>query len=218
MKYFIDTANVEEIRQAAELGLLAGVTTNPSLIAKEGRVFEEVIREITEIVDGPISAEVISLKAGGMLEEGRELVKIHKNIIIKVPMTAEGLKATSQFKKEGIRVNVTLVFSAEQALAAARSGAAYVSPFIGRLDDMGIDGVDLIAEISEIFGRFGIDTEIIAASIRNRRHIAQAALAGADIVTVPYKVLMDSLNHPLTTSGIERFLKDWEGVSGKNQQ
>lgn len=217
MKYFIDTANVDEIRQAAELGLLSGVTTNPSLIAKEGRVFEEVIREITELVDGPISAEVISLDSKGMLEEGRELVKIHKNIIIKVPMTAEGLKATSQFKKEGIRVNVTLVFSAEQALAAARSGAAYVSPFIGRLDDMGIDGIDLIAEISEIFSRFGIKTEIIAASIRTRRHIAQAALAGADIATVPYKVLMDSLNHPLTTSGIDRFLKDWEGVSNKKK-
>lgn len=217
MKYFIDTANVDEIRQAAELGLLSGVTTNPSLIAKEGRVFEEVIREITELVDGPISAEVISLDSKGMLEEGRELVKIHKNIIIKVPMTAEGLKATSQFKKEGIRVNVTLVFSAEQALAAARSGAAYVSPFIGRLDDMGIDGIDLIAEISEIFSRFGIKTEIIAASIRTRRHIAQAALAGADIATVPYKVLMDSLNHPLTTSGIDRFLKDWEEVSNKKK-
>ena len=212
MKYFIDTANVEEIRQAAELGLLSGVTTNPSLIAKEGRVFEDVIREITEIVDGPISAEVISLTAKGMLEEGRELVKIHPNIIIKVPMTAEGLKATSQFNKEGIKVNVTLVFSAEQALAAARSGAAYVSPFIGRLDDMGIDGVIVIEEISEIFGRFEIETEIIAASIRNRRHIAQAALAGADIATVPFKVLMESLNHPLTTSGIERFLKDWESV------
>ena len=212
MKYFIDTANVEEIRQAAELGLLSGVTTNPSLIAKEGRVFEDVIREITEIVDGPISAEVISLTAKGMVEEGRELVKIHPNIIIKVPMTAEGLKATSQFNKEGIKVNVTLVFSAEQALAAARSGAAYVSPFIGRLDDMGIDGVIVIEEISEIFGRFGIETEIIAASIRNRRHIAQAALAGADIATVPFKVLMESLNHPLTTSGIERFLKDWESV------
>lgn len=212
MKYFIDTANVEEIRQAAELGLVAGVTTNPSLIAKEGRKFEDVIHEITQIVDGPISAEVISLDATGMVAEGRELVKIHPNIVIKVPMTAEGLKATHQFSKENIRVNVTLVFSAEQALAAARSGAAYVSPFIGRVDDMGVDGVLLIEEIATIFSQFNISTEIIAASIRNRRHIAQAALAGADISTVPYKVLMDSLNHPLTTSGIERFLKDWEGV------
>ena len=212
MKYFIDTANVEEIRQAAELGLVAGVTTNPSLIAKEGRKFEDVIHEITQIVDGPISAEVISLDAAGMVAEGRELVKIHPNIVIKVPMTAEGLKATHQFSKENIRVNVTLVFSAEQALAAARSGAAYVSPFIGRVDDMGVDGVLLIEEIATIFSQFNIPTEIIAASIRNRRHNAQAALAGADIATVPYKVLMDSLNHPLTTSGIERFLKDWEGV------
>ncbi|KAF5064804.1 fructose-6-phosphate aldolase [Proteiniclasticum sp. QWL-01] len=212
MKYFIDTANVEEIRKAAELGLLSGVTTNPSLIAKEGRKFEDVIKEITELVDGPISAEVVSLEADGMLKEGRELVKIHPNIVIKVPMTAEGLKATHQFKKENIKVNVTLVFSAEQALAAARAGAAYVSPFIGRVDDMGIDGVLLIEEIATIFNMFDIDTEIIAASIRNRRHIAQAALAGADISTVPYKVLMESLNHPLTTSGIERFLKDWEGV------
>lgn len=213
MKYFIDSANVEEIRQAAELGLVAGVTTNPSLIAKEGRIFEEVIREIAEIVDGPISAEVVSLESKGMLEEGRELVKIHPNVIIKVPMTAEGMKATNQFTKEGIRVNVTLVFSAEQALAAARCGAAYVSPFVGRLDDLGLDGIGVVAEIAEIFDRFDIQTEIISASIRNRRHIALSALAGADIATVPYKVLMESLNHPLTTSGIERFLKDWEGVN-----
>lgn len=213
MKYFIDSANVEEIRQAAELGLVAGVTTNPSLIAKEGRIFEEVIREIAEIVNGPISAEVVSLESKGMLEEGRELVKIHPNVIIKVPMTAEGMKATNQFTKEGIRVNVTLVFSAEQALAAARCGAAYVSPFVGRLDDLGLDGIGVVAEIAEIFDRFDIQTEIISASIRNRRHIALSALAGADIATVPYKVLMESLNHPLTTSGIERFLKDWEGVN-----
>lgn len=212
MKYFIDTANVEEIRQAAELGLLAGVTTNPSLIAKEGRIFEEVIKEITQIVDGPISAEVVALDVEGMLSEGRELAKIHPNIVIKVPMTAEGLKAVHRFKQENIRVNVTLIFSAEQALAAARSGAAYVSPFIGRLDDMGYDGVDLIAEISTIFKFFSIDTEIIAASIRSRRHISEAALAGADIATIPWKVLKESLNHPLTTSGIERFLKDWEGT------
>lgn len=212
MKYFIDTANVEEIRQAAELGLIAGVTTNPSLIAREGRKFEDVIKEITGLVDGPISAEVVSLDAEGMVAEGRELVKIHPNIVIKVPMTAEGLKATNRFRKENIKVNVTLVFSAEQALAAARAGAAYVSPFIGRFDDMGIDGVQLIEEIATIFNMFDIKTEIIAASIRSRRHIAQAALAGADISTVPFKVLMDSLNHPLTTSGIEKFLKDWEGV------
>ncbi len=212
MKYFLDTANVDDIKEGASLGIIAGVTTNPSLIAKEGRVFEEVIKEITGIVDGPISAEVISLEAEGMVQEGRELAKIHKNIIIKVPMTAEGLKATHALAEEGIKVNVTLIFSAEQALAAARAGAAYVSPFIGRLDDIGLDGLAVIEEIAQIFYAFDIETEIIAASIRNRRHIAQAALAGADIATVPYKVLMESLNHPLTTSGIERFLKDWEGV------
>lgn len=215
MKYFLDTANVDDIREGASLGIIAGVTTNPSLIAKEGRVFEEVIQEITEIVDGPISAEVISLEAEGMVEEGRELAKIHPNVIIKVPMTAEGLKATHILAKDGIKVNVTLIFSAEQALAAARAGAAYVSPFIGRLDDIGLDGVEVIEQIAHIFFSFDIDTEIIAASIRNRRHIAQAALAGADIATIPYKVLLDSLNHPLTSNGIDRFLKDWEGVTKK---
>lgn len=215
MKYFIDTANIEEIKEAASLGLLAGVTTNPSLIAKEGRDFVEVIKEITTIVDGPISAEVIDTKADGMVAEGRELAKIHPNIIIKVPMTAEGLKAVARFKAEGIKTNVTLVFSAEQALAAARAGASYVSPFIGRLDDIGLDGIDLIDEIADIFAMFDLDTEIIAASVRNRRHITDAALAGADIATVPYKVLMASLDHPLTSAGIERFLKDWEGVPKK---
>ncbi len=213
MKYFLDTANVDDIREGASLGIIAGVTTNPSLIAKEGRIFEEVIKEITEIVDGPISAEVISLQAEGMVKEGRELARIHPNVIIKVPMTAEGLKATHILAQEGIRVNVTLIFAAEQALAAARAGAAYVSPFVGRLDDIGLDGVEVIREIAHIFQSFDIGTEIIAASIRNRRHIAQAALAGADIATVPYKVLLDSLNHPLTTNGIDRFLKDWEGVA-----
>ncbi|PKK40286.1 Transaldolase [Clostridiaceae bacterium JG1575] len=213
MKYFIDTANIEEIKDANELGLISGVTTNPSLIAKEGRVFEEVIQEITQIVDGPISAEVVSLEADGMVEEGRALAALHPNIIIKVPMTAQGLKAVHRLAQENIRTNVTLVFSAEQALAAARAGAAYVSPFVGRMDDMGVDGIALIEEIATIFALFDIDTEIISASIRNRRHIAQSALAGADIATVPYKVLMASLDHPLTTSGIERFLKDWEGVA-----
>lgn len=212
MKYFIDTANIEEIKEAASLGLIAGVTTNPSLIAKEGRDFKEVIQEITNLVDGPISAEVISLKAEEMVEEGKELAKIHPNIIIKVPMCAEGLKAVAQLKKEGIRTNVTLIFAAEQALAAARAGASFVSPFVGRLDDMGLNGMDLVRDIADIFAIFGIETEIIAASIRNRGHIAQSALAGANIATIPYKVLMASLDHPLTTSGIERFLKDWEGV------
>jgi len=210
MKYFIDTANVEEIRKVAELGIIDGVTTNPSLIAKEGRIFEEVIKEITEIIDGPISAEVVSLDAEGMVKEANELIKIHKNIVIKVPMTADGIKATSILSKRGIKVNVTLVFSATQALAAAKAGAAYVSPFVGRLDDIGLEGMDLVEEIMEIFNNYGIDTEVIVASIRNRNHLTQAALAGADIATIPYKVIMDSLKHPLTDQGIEKFLKDWE--------
>lgn len=212
MKYFIDTANVEEIRQAAALGIIDGVTTNPSLIAKEGRVFEEVIKEITEIVDGPISAEVVSLEVEGMVKEALELVKIHPNVVIKVPMTAEGIKATSQLSKKGIKVNVTLVFSSTQALAAAKAGAAYVSPFVGRLDDIGLEGMELIEEIMFIFKNYGIKTEVIAASIRNRNHLAQAATAGSDIATIPFKVIMDSLKHPLTDQGIERFLKDWEGT------
>jgi len=210
MKYFIDTANVEEIRKVAELGIIDGVTTNPSLIAKEGRVFEEVIKEITEIIDGPISAEVVSLDAEGMVKEANELIKIHKNIVIKVPMTADGIKATSILSKRGIKVNVTLIFSATQALAAAKAGAAYVSPFVGRLDDIGLEGMDLVEEIMDIFNNYGIDTEVIVASVRNRNHLTQAALAGADIATIPYKVIMDSLKHPLTDQGIEKFLKDWE--------
>jgi len=212
MKYFIDTANVEEIRKAAELGIIDGVTTNPSLIAKEGRVFEEVIREITEIVDGPISAEVVSLDPEGMVKEADELVKIHENIVIKVPMTAEGLKATSMLSAKGIKVNVTLVFSATQALAAAKAGAAFVSPFVGRLDDIGAEGMELIEEIMYIFKSYGVRAEVIVASIRNRNHLTQAAMAGADIATIPYKVLMDSLKHPLTDQGIEKFLKDWESA------
>lgn len=212
MKYFIDTANVEEIRKAAELGIIDGVTTNPSLIAKEGRVFEEVIKEITEIVDGPISAEVVSLDAEGMLREAEELVKIHENIVIKVPMTAEGLKATSKLSRQGVHVNVTLIFSATQALAAAKAGASYVSPFVGRLDDIGLDGMELIEEIMYIFKTYGIRAEVIAASIRNRNHLTQAAMAGADIATIPFKVIMDSLVHPLTDQGIEKFLKDWESA------
>lgn len=210
MKYFIDTANVEEIRKVAELGIIDGVTTNPSLIAKEGRVFEEVIKEITEIVDGPISAEVVSLDAEGMVKEANELIKIHKNIVIKVPMTADGIKATSILSKRGIKVNVTLIFSATQALAAAKAGAAYVSPFVGRLDDIGLEGMDVVDEIVEIFRNYCIETEIIVASVRNRNHLTQAALSGADIATIPYKVIMDSLKHPLTDQGIEKFLKDWE--------
>lgn len=212
MKYFIDTANVEEIRKAAALGIIDGVTTNPSLIAKEGRVFEEVIKEITEIVDGPISAEVVSEDAEGMVKEANELVKIHDNVVIKVPMTAEGLKATHMLSEKKIKVNVTLIFSATQALAAAKAGAAFVSPFVGRVDDIGMNGMDLVEEIMYIFKTYGLRTEVIVASIRTRNHLTQAALAGADIATIPYKIIMDSLLHPLTDQGIEKFLSDWENA------
>ncbi|MDK2903978.1 MAG: transaldolase [Eubacteriaceae bacterium] len=215
MKYFLDTANVDEIKQAAQLGIIDGVTTNPSLIAKEGRNFEEVIKEITAIVDGPISAEVIATKADEMVTEARPLAKLHPNIVIKIPMTADGIRATSILSKEGIAVNVTLVFSATQALAAAKAGAAFVSPFIGRIDDMGADGMEVVKEIMTIFKQYDYQTQVIAASIRTRNHIKMAALAQADIATLPYKVLMDSLKHPLTDLGIEKFLADWEKVSNK---
>lgn len=213
MKLFIDSANIDEIKDINSWGVICGVTTNPSLIAKEGRVFEEVVEEITNIVDGPISAEVISLKSEGMIEEGRELAKIHPNIIIKVPMTMEGLKAVKVFKSEGIKTNVTLIFSPTQALLAARAGATYVSPFVGRLDDIGSDGMYLVEDIVEIFQMHDISCEIIAASIRHPIHVANSAKAGADIATIPYKVFMQMLNHPLTDSGIENFLKDWEGIN-----
>ena len=212
MKIFIDTANIEEIKKANEMGVICGVTTNPSLIAKEGRDFKEVVKEITEIVDGPISAEVISLESEKMIEEALELVKIHKNIVIKIPMTEEGLKAVKVLSKKGIKTNVTLIFSATQALLAARAGASYVSPFVGRLDDIGQDGVSLIRDIAEIFDIHGIETEIIAASIRSGIHVTNAALAGSDIATVPYNVIVSMTKHPLTDNGIAKFLKDWEGV------
>ena len=212
MKIFIDTANVDEIKAANDLGVICGVTTNPSLIAKEGRIFEEVVQEITTIVDGPISAEVISLEADKMVEEALELAKIHKNILIKIPMTAEGLKAVSRLSKKGIHTNVTLIFSPSQALLAARAGATYVSPFVGRLNDISSDGNKLIGDIASIFDIHGIDTEIIAASIRSPEDVADAALAGAHIATIPYKVICQMIKHPLTDIGIERFLKDWEGV------
>lgn len=215
MKLFIDTANIDEIRAANDLGVICGVTTNPSLIAREGRDFKEVVTEITSIVDGPVSAEVISLKADGMVKEARELVKIHKNIIIKIPMCAEGLKAVKILTAEGIRTNVTLIFSAAQALLAARAGATYVSPFLGRIDDIAWDGTDLIADIAQIFNVHGIATEIIAASIRSPLHVVAVAKLGADIATVPYKVIMQMIEHPLTKIGIERFLKDWETVPKK---
>ena len=212
MKLFIDTANVEHIREIESWGVICGVTTNPSLIAKEGRDFAEVVTEITGIVDGPISAEVIDTKCEGMVKEAEELVKIHKNIVIKIPMTAEGLKATKMLTAKGIKTNVTLVFSTTQALMAARAGATYVSPFLGRLDDIGMDGMNLIEEIVTVFCNYDIDTEIIAASIRHPIHVVAAAKLGAHIATIPYATFKQMLNHPLTDSGIERFLKDWEGV------
>lgn len=215
MKLFIDTANVEEIKKANDLGVICGVTTNPSLIAKEGRDFKEVVTEITSIVDGPISAEVISLEAEKMVEEALELVKIHENIVIKIPMCAEGLKATKKLTTLGIKTNVTLIFSAPQALLAARAGATYVSPFLGRLDDIGQEGLKLIEEIVEIFNKHGLVTEIISASVRHPMHVSSAAKAGSHIATIPYSVINQMISHPLTTSGIEKFLQDWASVESK---
>jgi transaldolase len=215
MKLFIDTANVAEIRNAADMGFISGVTTNPSLIAKEGRDFVETLKEIIQLVDGPISAEVVSLDAEAMVEEGLPLAALNPNIVVKVPMTAEGLKATHRFAKRGIRTNVTLVFSANQALLAARSGASFVSPFVGRLDDINMDGIELIQDISNIFDIHGIDTEIIAASIRHPMHVLHSAKAGAHIATCPYSVLDRMVKHPLTDQGIERFLADWSKVEKK---
>jgi transaldolase len=212
MKLFIDTANTAHIREAESWGVICGVTTNPSLIAKEGRDFKEVVKEITGIVDGPISAEVIDTMHEGMVAEARELAAIHPNIIIKIPMTAEGLKATKILTAEDIRTNVTLIFSSVQALLAARAGATYVSPFLGRLDDIGMDGMNLIEEITEIFNIHCIGTEVIAASIRNPIHVVRAARLGAHIATVPFATLEQMIKHPLTDSGIDRFLKDWEAV------
>ena len=217
MKFFIDTANVEDIRKANDMGVICGVTTNPSLIAKEGRDFNEVIKEITTIVDGPISGEVkaTTVDAEGMIAEGREIAKIHPNMVVKIPMTVEGLKATKVLSSEGIPVNVTLIFSANQAILAANAGAAYVSPFLGRLDDINTPGIDLIRNISEIFDIYGYDTEIIAASVRNPIHVTDCALAGADIATVPYKVIEQMTKHPLTDQGIEKFQADYKAVSGE---
>lgn len=209
MKFFIDTANVEEIRKAYDMGFISGVTTNPSLIAREGRDFHQVVREISSFVNGPISAEVIAEEADGMVGEAEELIKIGPHIVIKIPMTPEGLKAVSRLHKKGIHTNVTLVFSANQALLAARAGASYVSPFVGRIDDIGWDGVELVRDIADIFSIHQISTEIIAASIRKPQHIEQCALAGAHIATVPYQVLMDAMKHPLTDAGLARFKADW---------
>ncbi|MBC2478118.1 fructose-6-phosphate aldolase [Clostridium beijerinckii] len=209
MRFFLDTANVEHIKEANEMGVICGVTTNPSLVAKEGRDFNEVIKEITEIVDGPISGEVISEDAAGMIKEGREIAAIHKNMIVKIPMTAEGLKATKVLSSEGIKTNVTLIFSATQALLAANAGATYVSPFLGRVDDISMIGMDLVRDIAEIFAVHGIETEIIAASVRNPIHVIEAAKAGADIATIPFDLVMQMLKHPLTDQGIEKFKADW---------
>lgn len=217
MKFFIDTANVEDIKKANDMGVICGVTTNPSLIAKEGRDFTQVIKEITSIVDGPVSGEVkaTTVDAEGMINEGREIAKIHPNMVVKIPMTVEGLKATKVLSSEGIKCNVTLIFSANQALLAARAGAAFVSPFLGRLDDISMPGIDLIRTISEIFQIYGIKSEIIAASVRNPIHVTDCALAGADIATVPYSVIEQMTRHPLTDQGIEKFQKDYKAVFGE---
>lgn len=217
MKFFIDTANVDEIRKANDMGVICGVTTNPSLIAKEGRDFKKTIEEITTIVDGPISGEVkaTTVKAEDMIAEAREIAKIHKNMVVKIPMTVEGLKAVKVLSKEGIKTNVTLIFSANQALLAARAGATYVSPFIGRLDDISTDGLEIIRTISDIFATHAIETEIISASVRHPIHVTECALAGADIATVPYSVIEQMTKHPLTDQGIEKFKKDYEAVFGK---
>ncbi len=215
MRFFLDTANIEHIREANEMGVICGVTTNPSLVAKEGRDFNEVLKEITEIVDGPISGEVISEDAAGMIKEGRKIAAIHKNMIVKIPMTAEGLKAVKVLSKEGIKTNVTLIFSSTQALLAANAGATYVSPFLGRIDDISMNGMELVRTIADIFGIHGIETEIIAASVRTPIHVIEAAKAGADIATIPYSLAMQMIKHPLTDQGLEKFKADWASAFGK---
>ena len=218
MKLFVDTGKIEDIKKANDLGVICGVTTNPSLIAKEGgRSQEEILKEIASIVDGPISGEVkaTTVDAEGMIKEGREIAAMHPNMVVKIPMTAEGLKAVKVLSAEGIKTNVTLIFSANQAILAANAGATYVSPFLGRLDDINMPGIDLIRDIAEIFDIYGYETEIIAASIRNPIHVTDCALAGADIATVPYGVIEQMINHPLTTAGIEKFQKDYIAVFGK---
>ncbi|HHW15449.1 MAG TPA: fructose-6-phosphate aldolase [Firmicutes bacterium] len=215
MKLFLDTANLEEIREAAQLGVIAGVTTNPSLIAREGRDFRQVVEEICQVVDGPISAEAVSLDAAGMVREGEELASWHPNIVVKIPITWEGLKATSQLTKKGVKTNLTLCFTANQALLAARAGATFVSPFLGRVDDVSWTGMDLVRDIVEIYDVHGLETQVIAASVRHPLHVIEAAKAGAHIATVPYKVLQQMVKHPLTDQGIEKFLADWAKVPKK---
>ncbi|CAD7837986.1 MAG: Transaldolase (EC 2.2.1.2) [Olavius algarvensis Delta 4 endosymbiont] len=209
MKFFLDTANIDEIKDAHSMGMVDGVTTNPSLIAREGREFEEVIKEICAIVDGPISAEVISTDTEGMLKEARHLAALHKNIVVKIPMTVDGIKATCQLTKEGIKTNVTLVFSPLQALMAAKAGATYVSPFLGRLDDLSQDGLQLIEQIVDMYANYAYETEIIVASVRNPLHVLESAMMGADIATIPYSVLAKFASHPLTDKGLKAFLDDW---------
>ena len=215
MKFFIDTADINEIKQAAELGVLDGVTTNPSLVSKVPGKFEDILHSICEVVNGPVSAEVVSLDAERMIREGRELAKIHKNIVVKIPITTEGLKAIKQLESEGIRVNVTLIFSATQALLAAKAGASFVSPFVGRIDDISGEGMQLVHDIVTIFDNYGFKTEVIVASIRNPMHVVTAALMGAHIATIPFKVIEQLVKHPLTDVGIERFLADWEKVKNR---
>ncbi len=210
MKFFIDTANIEEIKEANSLGLIDGVTTNPSLVAKEGRDFEELVKEICQIVDGPVSAEAVSLDAEGMVNEGRKLSKIHENIVVKIPMITEGIKAVRVLSQEGIKINVTLVFSPLQALMAAKAGATYASPFVGRIDDVAHDGMELVDQMIQIYQNYGFETEIIVASIRNPIHVLEAALMGADIATIPFKVISQIAKHPLTDVGLEKFLDDWK--------
>lgn len=210
MKFFIDTANIDEIKKGLSLGMVDGVTTNPSLVAKEPRPFVEILKDICTLVDGPVSAEVISLDAAGMVAEARELVKIADNIVIKIPMIEEGLKAVKQLTSEGIKTNVTLIFSASQALLAAKAGATYVSPFVGRLDDISVNGLDLISDIMTILRNYGFATEVIVASVRHPMHVVESALLGADIATIPYKVIAQLAKHPLTDRGMQQFLADWE--------
>jgi len=215
MKFFIDTANINEIKEAASLGVLDGVTTNPSLVAKEGKDFRELLDEIVKIVDGPISAEVIATDSEGMLKEARELAAIHKNIVVKIPLIKEGLKAVKTLSGEGINTNVTLCFSPSQALLAAKAGATYVSPFVGRLDDISTSGMELISQIVQIYGNYNYQTEVLVASIRHPLHLVEAALMGADVCTIPFAVINKLFNHPLTDIGIERFLSDWEKLDNK---
>lgn len=215
MKFFIDTANIQEIKDGLALGMVDGVTTNPSLVAKEKKNFDQVIGEILAVVDGPVSLEVISLDAGGMLKEGRKLAKLGPQVVIKVPMTTEGLKATRLFAGDGIRVNQTLIFSPLQALMAAKAGAAYVSPFVGRLDDVAHNGMEIVDQILTIYHNYGFDTEVIVASVRHPRHVLEAALMGADIATIPFKVIAQLAKHPLTDNGIEAFMRDWKKVPKK---